>query len=85
MALHGWAQVAERLSSHAAKGEWSEMPGLITDEMLHEFCLVTDANNLATALKERYEGIADRLALYAPFVPGEGDERCKRLVEDFRA
>jgi probable F420-dependent oxidoreductase len=85
MALHGWTDVAERLSSHAAKGEWSDMPGLITDKMLHQFCLVTDANNLASALKERYEGIADRLALYTPFAPREGTERWKRLAQDFGA
>ncbi|MEW5938066.1 MAG: TIGR03617 family F420-dependent LLM class oxidoreductase, partial [Chloroflexota bacterium] len=34
MDLHGWGETAEKLSSHAAKGEWAEMPMLITDEML---------------------------------------------------
>jgi probable F420-dependent oxidoreductase len=83
MALHGWTDVAERLSSHAAKGEWARMPGLITDTMLHEFCLVSDVSNLASALKERYAGVADRLALYIPFVPGERDEFWRSRAQDF--
>ncbi len=80
MALHGWAEVAERLSAHAAKGEWAAMPGLISDEMLMQFCVVTDEERLPAALKERYDGIADRLTIYTPFVPGQRDEFWKRLV-----
>ncbi|HJZ11214.1 MAG TPA: TIGR03617 family F420-dependent LLM class oxidoreductase, partial [Acidobacteriota bacterium] len=73
MDLHGWGETAEKLSGFAAKGEWAEMPMLITDEMLHEFCLVTTQENLADDLKKRYDGIADRLTMYTPFVPGEQD------------
>ncbi len=83
MDFHGWGATAEKLSAHAAKGEWTEMPMLITDEMLNEFCLVTDESNLASALKERYNGIADRLTLYIPFVPGERDEFWKKLNQAF--
>jgi probable F420-dependent oxidoreductase len=80
MALHGWSDAAEKLSAHAARGEWAEMPMLITDEMLSEFCLVTDEGKLADELKKRYEGIADRLTLYTPFVPGEKDEWWRALA-----
>jgi hypothetical protein len=72
MDLHGWSDAAERLSFHAAHGEWTEMPMLITDEMLDEFCVVTDEASLADELKKRYGGIADRLTLYSPFVPRRG-------------
>ncbi|HEX5808238.1 MAG TPA: TIGR03617 family F420-dependent LLM class oxidoreductase, partial [Anaerolineales bacterium] len=83
MALHGWGDVAERLSAHAVKGEWMEMPMLITDDMLSEFCLLTEEEQLADELKKRYEGIADRLALYVPFVPGENNERWRALGDTF--
>jgi probable F420-dependent oxidoreductase len=83
MDLHGWAGVAEKLSAHAAKGEWSEMPMLITDEMLNEFCLVTEESKLAQELKQRYDGIADRLTLYAPFVPEE-KHTWERLARAFK-
>lgn len=80
MALYGWESIAKELSMHAARGEWKEMPALVTDEMLNEFCLVTDETNLASALKKRYNGIADRLALYSPFVAGEQNERWEKLT-----
>lgn len=84
MDLHGWSSVAEKLSAHAARGEWAEMPMLITDEILNEFCLVTDEGTLANELKKHYEGIADRLALYAAFVPGEKDEWWRGLANKFK-
>jgi probable F420-dependent oxidoreductase len=84
MALHGWSDTAEKLSAHAARGEWSEMPILITDEMLSEFAVVTDEDKLANELKKRYDGIADRLTLYTPFVPGERDEWWRGMAEHFR-
>lgn len=82
MSLHGWDEIAERLSVHAAKGEWAEMPMLISDEMLKEFCLISDEANLADALRERYSGIADHLALYTPFLPGEKDAFWQRLARE---
>ena len=83
MDTHGWSGVSETLSKHAAKGEWAEMPMLITDEMLSEFCLITEEDKLADDLKERYEGIADRLTLYSPFVAGERDEWWNALAKKF--
>ncbi len=80
MDLHGWGDTAEKLSAYAARGEWDKMPMLITDRMLNEFCLVTDEASLARALKERYTGIANRLGIYNPFVPGERDGLWKKLV-----
>lgn len=83
MELHGWGDVAEKLSGHASKGQWMEMPMLVTDEMLHEFAVVSDENGLADALKKRYDGIADRLTLYTPFIPGEKDEWWRSLANAF--
>ena len=83
MALYGWEGIAEQLSAHAARGEWEQMPGLISDEMLHEFCVVRGEASLAGALKERYAGIADRLGLYSPFLPGERDAFWRGLAGDF--
>jgi probable F420-dependent oxidoreductase len=84
MDRHGLAGVAENLSAHAAKGEWSEMPLLITDEMLNEFCLVTEESKLADELQKRYDGIADRLSIYTSFVPRERDEWWRGLAKRVR-
>jgi probable F420-dependent oxidoreductase len=84
MDFHGWGEVAEKLSWHAAKGEWAEMPMLITDEMLAAF--VTRAESaaaLAEAIQSRYTGLADRIALYTPFIPGEKDAFWRELLDAF--
>ena len=80
MEFHSWEGTAEKLSAHAARGEWAEMPMLITDEMLNELCLVTEDERLGEELERRYAGIADRLALYTPFIPGVKDAWWKRLA-----
>jgi probable F420-dependent oxidoreductase len=81
MALHGWEQVAERLSGHASRGEWGEMPALIDDGMLSTFAVVASTGELSAALAERYTGLADRLMLYLPFNPGERDEFWRALLK----
>lgn len=83
MALYGWEQVAEKLSARAVRGEWQAMSALVSDEMLYEFCLVTDEANLVSSLKDRYSGLADRLTLYRPFRPGENDGLWNKLAHGF--
>jgi probable F420-dependent oxidoreductase len=85
MAFHGWQDEAGKLSALASRGQWGEMFGLITDEMLHTFCLVTDEDSLPSELMKRYAGIADRISLYIPFVPGERDEFWRKLAKAFTA
>lgn len=69
LAHHGWEQVGERLSRLAAVGRWEEMAPLITDEMLDTFAVVADRRNVASHLRDRYAGLADRLVPYRPFSP----------------
>ena len=83
-ALHGWEDVAERLSSLAAKGHWGEMPDQISDEMLSTFAVVAAPEDLPYALNERYQGLADRLGLYIPFQPGERDNFWRHLLQEMK-
>ena len=81
MALHGWEGVANQLSELAKRGQWGDMPALIDDQMLATFAVVAKPTELREAVFERYLGLADRLALYLPFVPGERDEFWKGFIE----
>ena len=73
MALHGWQAVAEELSSLASRGRWGEMPTLVSDDMLTAFAVVSSPAELPLQLHQRYHGLADRLSLYQPFIPGQKD------------
>ncbi len=84
MAAHGWEEAAEKLSALAARGRWEEMPALIDDDMLHTFAVAAGPAEIPSALLQRYQGLADRLALYLPFIPGERDEFWKSLFQAAR-
>ena len=81
MILHGWQEQAEKLSSFASQGQWSEMPNLIDETMLKTFAVVAPPSELADALRERYHSLANRLNLYLPFFPGERDAFWRSLIE----
>ena len=78
---HGWEEVGERLGTMAREKKWREMPALITDEMLAAFAIEAAPDEIGPALKERYDGLIDRVALYLPFVPGEHDEFWRTVVD----
>ncbi|MGB3682558.1 MAG: LLM class F420-dependent oxidoreductase [Rubrobacteraceae bacterium] len=84
MEVHGWEAVTEDLSKLARDKKWQEMPQLITDEMLSEFAIEASPEEVGPALKQRYEGLIDRVALYVPFVPGEKDDFWRAVVGSAR-
>jgi probable F420-dependent oxidoreductase len=82
---HGWEDVGEELGRFARDKRWNEMPGLITDEMLGAFAVEAAPDELGAALRERYAGLIDRIALYIPFVSGERDDFWRTVVESMHA
>src|SRR3954462_13502014 len=79
--VHGWGEIGEKLGGLARNKKWDEMTNLITDEMLHTFAVEASPDEVGPALRERYEGLIDRLALYVPFVPGERDDFWRTTLE----
>jgi probable F420-dependent oxidoreductase len=80
MQLHGWEEIAAKLSRHAARSEWGEMAELIDDGMLEAFCVLAPPEEIGARLLERYKNLADRLTLYTPFSPGERDSLWQSLI-----
>lgn len=78
--LHGWQETGEQLSALASRGRWEEMPALITDEMLDAFSVEGSWETIGAVLRERYEGLVDRIGLNRPFT-GEAMERWRRVAE----
>ncbi|MCC7163115.1 MAG: TIGR03617 family F420-dependent LLM class oxidoreductase [Anaerolineae bacterium] len=84
METHGWGEAGEKLSSLAAHKEWGEMAEQITDEMLDHFCVIAPPDELAHAVKTRYDGLLDRITLYTPFEPGQDAGKWMALVKAFK-
>jgi probable F420-dependent oxidoreductase len=79
--VHGWGEIGEKLGGLARNKKWDEMTNLITDEILHTFAIEASPDEVGPALKERYEGLIDRISLYVPFVPGERDDFWRTTLE----
>ncbi len=75
MALHGWQDVAGRPGQLARDGRWTEMSGLISDDMLNAVAVVAPPDELAEAVKARYAGLLDRVGYYLPFQPDDAGMR----------
>jgi probable F420-dependent oxidoreductase len=73
---HGWGETCIRLNEKAAKGDWSGMASLITDEMLDVYAVQGTIDEIPGLIKKKYLGVMDRLGFYAlPGVFGDGAAR----------
>jgi probable F420-dependent oxidoreductase len=62
--LHGWGELADRLNQLSRRQAWAEMAGLIGDDVLDTFAVGGD---VARGLRERFEGLVDRISFYTPY------------------
>jgi probable F420-dependent oxidoreductase len=81
----GQGGVARELSALARRGEWTAMPKLIPDSVLEKIAVVAKPAELPKTLRQRYEGILQRVSLYFPIRAGEPEATWKSFVTEFRA
>ena len=82
--LEGWGNAADELKALASRGKWSEMPALITDEMLDRFALRGTWVDLPEKVLKKYDGLLDRVSYYFPVVPGENQAGWRATVAGFK-
>lgn len=62
---HGWGELTDRLRAAVARGEWDEAARLVDDDVLEAFAVWERSwEDAARALRERYDGVFDRLSIY---------------------
>ncbi len=69
--MHGWGDLQPELTRMSKQGQWVEMGGLITDEILEEFAVVAEPSKVAGELASRYGGFVDS---WLGVVPGSDPE-----------
>jgi probable F420-dependent oxidoreductase len=58
--LHGWGELQEAANQMTREGRWEDMGGLIDDEILNTFAVVSeDIDAVPRLLAERYTGLVD--------------------------
>jgi probable F420-dependent oxidoreductase len=75
MAAHGWDDEAAQLHRMSIEGRWDEMVGVITDDMMEEFCVIATWDGLAKAMREKYAGINSQVG--CPADPRNPDEEAQ--------
>ena len=65
--IHGYGDVGERLHKLSMQGRWDQMAGEVPADFLEEVILRAHPEEVASALRAKYDGVLDRIALYLPF------------------
>jgi probable F420-dependent oxidoreductase len=64
--LHGWGDLQTDLHRMSKGGHWDAMGSLIDDEILDEFAVVAPLNDVARAVRDRCDGVIDRVMVGFP-------------------
>lgn len=65
--LHGWGDLQGELNALSKQGRWTEMAGLIDDEVLDTFAVCGWPDEIAARLVKRYGRCCDRIAISEQF------------------
>jgi probable F420-dependent oxidoreductase len=79
---HGWGDTPAKLHELMSKGDMAGLPKAITDEMLDEFAIVCEPDDLVDRIRARYEGLADRIYLYNTFasIYAQDEDRLREVI-----
>jgi probable F420-dependent oxidoreductase len=64
--IHGWGDLQPELNALSKQGRWQEMGTLIDDDVLHTIAACGTAAEVAAHIRDRVDGISDRICLYQP-------------------
>lgn len=65
--VEGWEDMQPELNSLSKAGRWDEMPSRIDDTMLASLAAVGSPKEVAATIADRFGGVAERVAFYAPY------------------
>lgn len=63
--VHGWGEIQEELNRMTKLGKWGEMGALVTDEIVDAISITAPIGEVASRVRERLDGLADRVSLVA--------------------
>lgn len=78
----GFADVADRLRQMVAQGRMNEIAGQVPDGLLNAIAIQGTYEDVGHQLRERYAGLADRVASYWPFTLAE-QAKWARMAQGF--
>jgi probable F420-dependent oxidoreductase len=79
--LFGWEGLGETLQQMTRDKRWKEMPSVFEDRVLDEFLVTGRFDAVARALRQRYDGLVDRIAIPVPEDPAHDHLVTQMLAE----
>jgi probable F420-dependent oxidoreductase len=79
----GWGALQPELNLLSKRGQWPEMARLVSDEVLEAIAVCAPPRELAAKIRERTQGVSDRVSLLAPWAPDPA--RWSELIHELRA
>ena len=80
---HAWEGLQEKLNGLMARGDFAGMAAAIDDDVLAEFAVLADSwDDAWRQIRERYDGVLDRVGVYA--LRSAADGEMSEIAEAFR-
>ncbi len=79
--MHGWEDLQPRLQQAMREGRVAEAPGLIGEEVISEFTVRGQFDEVADRMREKYEGLVDRVGFYIPVIGGAHEAQWGQVVK----
>ena len=78
---HGFQEVGHRLHEMSLQGEWDRMAGLVTEEMMDAFTIVSEYDDVPGKIKERFGGVLDEVTFDMEVSSDSDREALKTIIE----
>ena len=78
LGVHGWGDLQPELNKLSKQGQWDEMGNLISDEILDEFAIVAEIDDVVDKFKERWGSLVDRTT---GSLPARDDDHARELLQ----
>lgn len=82
LGVHGWGDLQPELNRMSKEGKWDEMGTLITDDILNEFAIVGELDDVVEKFRARWDGLVDRTT---GSIPARDEDHARELVSKFKA
>ena len=82
---HGYHDLGKKLNGLMREGKLDEMEQCIPDGLLEEVAIICPPSEVGKRLRERYDGVLDRVALYMAMSGGTGFNRWDELITAIHA
>ena len=81
---HGFQEIGVSLHEMSLKGQWDAMTELISDEILDTFAIAVEYDQVAAAVKERYDGLLNDVVFGMDVASPDDERQLRKIVAELQ-